>query len=93
MNNFCSCFSDVYSFSLHTTLPNSPNWNIENYKNTDRQPDEDFSKEKRIDFHKGLLQLIKYPINKYIIKKYENHPQGPIYTYLEWHVIIKRSRL
>lgn len=93
MNTFYSCFSTVYSPSTYVTLPNSPNWNIENYKNTDCQPDEELSEEKRIDFHKGLLQLIKYPINKNIIKKYENHPQGPIYTYLEWHIIKKRSRL
>lgn len=93
MINFSSCFSVVNSPTLYTTLPHSPKWKIENYKNSDCQPDEEFSEEKRIDFHKDLLNLINYPINKYIIKKYENHPQGPIYTYLEWHVLIKRSRL
>tara|TARA_B110000114_G_C15030960_1_gene372917 strand:+ start:804 stop:1094 length:291 start_codon:yes stop_codon:yes gene_type:complete len=96
MNNFCSCLFSVASSSLHITyktLPPSPMWIQCNYKNLDCQPDEEFSEEKRIDFHKNLLKLINYPIDKCIIKKYDNHPDGPIKTHLQWQVISKRRRL
>ena len=88
MNQLFSCCSNTISSPLYPTktLPHSPNWITHNYKNLDCQPDEEFSEEKRIDFHKGLLKLIHYPIDKY-------HPDGPIKTYLELHVIKKRSRL
>ena len=95
MNELCSCFSSITSPPLYPTetLPHSPNWEIHNYKNIDRQPDEEFSEEKRIEFHKKLLDLINFPIDKNIIKKYESHPDGPINTYLQLQIIKKRSYL
>jgi len=96
MNNFCSCIYSVDSpplNSIHKTLPPSPKWVEQQYINSDCQPDEEFSEEKRIDFHKKLLNLINYPIEKHYIKKFDNHPDGPITTYLQWHVICKRSKL
>ena len=95
MHQLFSCCSNAVSSPLYPTktLPNSPQWVTHNYKNLDCQPDEEFSEEKRIDFHKGLLKLINYPIDKHIIQRYNNHPDGPIKTYLEWQVIKKRCRL
>ena len=46
-----------------------------------------FLKKNVLIFIKRLLKLINYPIDKYIIKRYDNHPDGPIKTYLEWQVI------
>tara|TARA_B100001142_G_C14224619_1_gene612953 strand:+ start:789 stop:1079 length:291 start_codon:yes stop_codon:yes gene_type:complete len=96
MSKFCSCFSTVSSpplNSIYKTLPHSPKWTIENYKNLDCQPDEEYSEEKRINFHNGLLKLIKYPNEIHLIKMYNNHPDGPITSYLQWHVICKRNKL
>jgi hypothetical protein len=96
MSEFNCCFSSVISppsRSLHQTLPHSPKWDECNYKNYDRQPDEEFSKEKREAFDRGLLKLIKYPIEKHFIKKFDTHPDGPITTYLQWRVIYKRRKL
>ena len=96
MNEFNCCFNYVISplsQSLHETLPHSPKWEENNYINNDRQPDEDFSEEKRIDFHKKLLKLINYPSEKHYIKKFDAHPDGPITTYLQWRVIYKRRKL
>ena len=74
MNQLFSCCSNTVSSPLYPTktLPHSPYWITHNYKNLDCQPDEEFSEEKRIDFHKGLLKLINYPIDKYIIDIYKN---------------------
>tara|TARA_B110001452_G_scaffold28534_1_gene22422 strand:+ start:9824 stop:10114 length:291 start_codon:yes stop_codon:yes gene_type:complete len=96
MNNFCSCFYNVVSptlNSIYKTLPSSPEWNKHHYTNQDCQPDEEFSEEKRIDFHKDLLKLINYPNETYYIKKFDNHPDGPIKSYLQGLVIYKRSKL
>ena len=91
MNELCSCFSTITSPPIHITLPHSPNWIKYNYKNLDCQPGKEVSGEKHIAFHRNLLKLINYPLDKYIIKKYENHPDGPIKTYLEWQIIKKRK--
>jgi len=96
MNKFCSCLSNIESpplNSIHKTLPHSPEWVKQHYTNLDCQPDEEFSKEKRDIFHEKLLKLINYPNETQYIKKFDNHPDGPITTYLEWHVIYKRSKL
>jgi hypothetical protein len=95
MNQLFLCCSNAISSPLYPTktLPHSPNWITHNYKNLDCQPDEEFSEEKRINFHKSLLKLINFPFGQNLIKKYKNHPDGPINSYLEWLVIKKRSRL
>ena len=93
MNNFCSCFSTITSPPIHILFIHSPNWTYYNYRNLDCQPDEEFSEEKRIDFHKGLLKLINYPIDKYIIKRYDNHPDGPIQNIFRMASYKKTHRL